>query len=117
MKNKLQQIVENVLIQQISPSVEKFLIETNVTQVSQPGMATGISPAGLSLRPNSSNLSTSPKTLKKLFKVIKTTPLITNLIQLGLIDPQQLLGASEEEQDAPVDEESQDSESEEETDE
>ena len=117
MKNKLEQIVEKVLIEHLSSSIEKYLIETNVTQVSQPGMATGISPAGLTLKPNSSNLSTSPKLVKKLFKVIKTTPLIVNMIQMGLIDPQQLLGVSEEEQDAPVDEESNDSESEEQTDE
>ena len=99
MKNKLETIVEKILIEQLSPSVEKYLTEagTAVKQLSYPAMATTATAAGMTLGPNTKVDISQPKDMKKLFRVIKTTPLVYNLIQLGLIQPEQIMAPEQQE--------------------
>ena len=98
MKNNLKQLVEKVLVQYFSSSVEKYLTEAGapVTQLSVPAMATSPTAAGMTLGPNTKLDISQPKDMKKLFRVIKTTPLVYNLIQLGLINPEQFMPQEQE---------------------
>ena len=90
MKKKLEQIVEKILIQQLTPIVEQYLIEVEQKNIFVPSMVAAITPAGQTLKPNSNPSVTKPKNMKDLFRVIKTTPLIVTLIDAGLIDPAEL---------------------------
>ena len=101
MKNNLEQLVEKVLINYFSSSIEKYLTEAGapVTQLSIPAMATSPTAAGMTLGPNTRLDISQPKDMKKLFRVIKTTPLVYNLIQLGLIDPEQFMPQEQPEQE------------------
>jgi len=98
MKNKLEQIVEKTLIKQLTPIVERYLIELDQKQIFVPSLAASITPAGQTLRPNSNPIVAKQKTMKDLFKVIKTTPLIITLLQNGLVDPS-ILGLDPEEEE------------------
>lgn len=99
MKNKIETIVESLLIKEFQPMVEMVLKETEITQFNVPDITTAASPAAMSLRPNSGQLTNSPKLLKKLFKVISTTPLVYNLIQLGLLDSQGIVNDLDDSED------------------
>lgn len=94
MKKRLEQLVEKTLIKHFSPLVEQMLLEGDTsmggTQVSQmyiPSMTASLTAAGQTLKPNSKP-ETNPKIRKKdIFRMINTTPLVLNLVQLGLLDP------------------------------
>jgi hypothetical protein len=119
MKNKLEKLVEKTLIKHFLPLVEKMLLEGDTsmggTQVSQmyiPSMTMSLTAAGQTLRPNA-RPDTNPTIKKKdIFRVIKTTPLVLNLVQWGLLDPQALgLPAQGDEQEPQEGEEENENES------
>lgn len=94
MKKKLEKLVEKVLIEYFTPSVEKLLTEADTsmggTQVSQlyvPTITASLTAAGQTLKPNSKPEANTKIKKKDIFRVINTTPLVLNLVQLGLIDP------------------------------
>jgi hypothetical protein len=102
MKNKLEQLVEKILIEYLSPSVEKILLEgdesmggTQVSQMYIPSMTASLTSAGQTLRPNSKPEVNPNIKAKDIFRVIQTTPLVLNLFQWGLLDPS-ILGLSQE---------------------
>jgi len=121
MKNRLEQLVEKTLIKHFSPLVEQMLLEGDTsmggTQVSQmyiPSMTASLTAAGQTLKPNS-RPEVAPKIKKKdIFRVINTTPLVLNLVQLGLIDPASIGLASPEEEQPQEGEEENEEESQEE---
>ena len=94
MKNRLEQIVEKKLIEHFIPLVEKMLFEgdesmggTQVSQLYIPSMTASLTAAGQTLRPGSRQDQNPQLKKKDIFRVIQTTPLVLNLVQLGLIDP------------------------------
>jgi hypothetical protein len=87
------------LIKQLTPIVEQYLVELDQKQIFVPSLAASITPAGQTLRPNSNPIVAKQKSMKDLFRVIQTTPLIVTLLQNGLVDPAILgLGQEQEEQ-------------------
>jgi len=110
MKNNLNQLVEKILIKQLTPIVEQYLIELDQKNIFAPSMATSITPAGLTLRPDSNPNVVSAKAMKQLFKVIKTTPLVVTLLNAGLIDPAELGLSQDNEKDENSEGESEDTE-------
>lgn len=121
MKNRLEQLVEKTLIKHFSPLMEQMLLEGDTsmggTQVSQmyiPSMTASLTAAGQTLKPNS-RPEVAPKIKKKdIFRVINTTPLVLNLVQLGLIDPASIGLTSPEEEQPQEGEEENEEESQEE---
>jgi hypothetical protein len=114
MKKRLEQLVEKTLIKHFSPLMEKMLLEGDTsmggTQVSQmyiPSMTASLTAAGQTLKPNS-RPEVAPKIKKKdIFRVVNTTPLVMNLVQLGLIDPASVGLPSPEEQQQEGEEENE----------
>ena len=111
MKNNLNQLVEKVLVKQLTPIVEQYLTELEQKYIFAPSMAASITPAGQTLRPNSNPNVANAKAIKQLFKVIKTTPLIITMINAGLVDPNELgIPQSDEEENENSEGESEDTE-------
>jgi len=111
MKNNLNQLVEKVLLKQLTPIVEQYLIELEQKNIFVPSMAASITPAGQTLRPNSNANVVNAKAMKQLFKVIKTTPLMVTMINAGLIDPAELgIPQQDEEENENSEGESEDTE-------
>jgi hypothetical protein len=91
MKNKLEKIVENLLIKHLTPAVAEHLSEaTELTQMYVPSLVSTMTPAGQSLSPGGGTKMQKVIKANKIFRVIKTVPLVQNLIQLGLIPPPQM---------------------------
>ena len=72
-------------------------IQSFAKQLSYPAMATTATAAGMTLGPNTKVDISQPKDMKKLFRVIKTTPLVYNMIQLGLIQPEEIMAPEQQE--------------------